>query len=215
MQVDKVIEIAAGEIGAASGNKYVERYNRLTGAGIPLSSAWCACFITWVMDEAGVPAQSVKPFCSCSAEVRWFKGEKRWREAGSTPQKGEIIFFDYDGVPDGDHVGIVEYVKDGRVYTIEGNTGNKCARRSYAINSGEIFGYGAPVYSSETQNAFSYESFLKYMQRYETELNAKPVSAWAKENWTALCEEGVFDGSMPRSPITREQAAAVICRLRA
>lgn len=31
-------------------------------------------------------------------------------------------------------------------YTIEGNTSNKCARRSYALNSAKIVGYGRPKY---------------------------------------------------------------------
>ncbi len=213
MQVDRVIATAGAEIGATGGNKYVERYNRLTNAGIPLSSAWCACFITWVMDEAGVPADSVKPFCSCSAEVRWFKEEKRWKGPKDTPVRGDIIFFDYDGIPDGDHVGIVEYVKDGRIHTIEGNTGNKCARRDYKIGSSEIHGFGSPVYADEAENIFSYKIFLDYMKRYEAELREKKVSGWAAESWARLCGENIFDGSMPRTPLTREQAAVIICRL--
>ena len=42
-----------------------------------------------------------------------------------------------------DHVGIVE---NGRVYTIEGNSGDSCRQNSYPIGYYEIYGYGTPAY---------------------------------------------------------------------
>ena len=60
-----------------------------------------------------------------------------------------IIFFDWNnngssGPQDGlaDHTGIVEKVENGKVYTVEGNTGDSCAERQYAIGHYEILGYG-------------------------------------------------------------------------
>lgn len=44
---------------------------------------------------------------------------------------------------DADHVGIVERVEDGRVFTIEGNSDDACRQRSYPIGYYEIRGYGA------------------------------------------------------------------------
>lgn len=61
-----------------------------------------------------------------------------------------IIFFDWtrggrqDGVTD--HTGIVEKVENGRVYTIEGNSGNACREKSYPIGWYEIYGYGVPAF---------------------------------------------------------------------
>lgn len=46
------------------------------------------------------------------------------------PASGDIIFFDWGVNGDVGHVGIVEYVQNGRVYTIEGNSGDMCRRRS-------------------------------------------------------------------------------------
>ena len=64
-----------------------------------------------------------------------------------------IIFFDWDnkghsGPQDGqsDHVGIVWKVEDGIIYTVEGNSGNACRERQYAIGHAEIYGYGTPAY---------------------------------------------------------------------
>jgi len=61
-----------------------------------------------------------------------------------------LIFFDWD-TPDGkygpqdahsDHVGIVEKVENGIVYTIEGNCQDECKRNQYPVGWYEIMGYG-------------------------------------------------------------------------
>lgn len=45
-----------------------------------------------------------------------------------------------------DHVGIVEKVENGIVYTIEGNSGDSCRENHYAVGHYEILGYGCPAY---------------------------------------------------------------------
>lgn len=42
--------------------------------------------------------------------------------------------------------GIVEKVENGKVYTIEGNSNDRCCQREYDINSPDILGYGIPMY---------------------------------------------------------------------
>lgn len=54
-----------------------------------------------------------------------------------------IIFFDWDGNGVSDHVGIVKACKDGKVYTIEGNSGDVCREMRYAVGSKYILGYGS------------------------------------------------------------------------
>ena len=58
-----------------------------------------------------------------------------------------------------------------------------------------------------------YEMFLQAMAKYTKKLESKEVSAWAKEAWERAVEAGLFDGSMPQAPLTREQAAAIIARM--
>ena len=88
-----------------------------------------------------------------------YKGRSADRKVGInyTPQSGDIIIFDWsnDGYnysspasAYGDHVGIVEYVKNGEVHTIEGNSSDSVKRNSYSLNSSEIKGYGVPNYTS-------------------------------------------------------------------
>ena len=61
-----------------------------------------------------------------------------------------IIFFDWadesgqDGLSD--HTGIVQKVENGRVYTVEGNSGDSVRQKSYPVGYYEILGYGAPAY---------------------------------------------------------------------
>ena len=116
---------------------------------------WCACFVSWCANECGYIDIGVIPkFAGCVNGVNWFKERGQWADGSFEPAAGMIIFFDWDspngssGPQDGlsDHVGIVEKVENGVVYTIEGNTGDSCARRSYSMGHYEILGYGIPAY---------------------------------------------------------------------
>ena len=45
-----------------------------------------------------------------------------------------------------DHLGIVEKVENGIVYTVEGNSGDNCRENHYAVGYYEVLGYGVPQY---------------------------------------------------------------------
>ncbi len=72
----------------------------------------------------------------------WFKNRSQWQDASVTPLSGLIIFFDWNGNNDPDHVDIVEKVEDGRVYTNEGNNGDSCRQCRYSVGYYQIYGYG-------------------------------------------------------------------------
>ena len=69
------------------------------------------------------------------------------------PKQGDLIFFDNFQDWDGkmpkqfqsgrNHVGIVQYVKDGKIVTIEGNTGDAVKERQYNIDSCRVVGFGS------------------------------------------------------------------------
>ncbi len=119
---------------------------------------WCACFVSWCANECGYIADGTLPqTASCSAGVSWFQERNRWQEptytapTGQTihytPAPGDIIYFDWDREGEGqngkpDHVGIVEKVENGLVYTVEGNSGDRVTNNRWAIEYYEIFGYG-------------------------------------------------------------------------
>ena len=75
----------------------------------------------------------------------WFQERGLWQDNSYEPRPGDIIFFDWDdGGQDGssDHVGIVEKVENGMVYTVEGNSRDMCRQKQYSLGSGVILGYG-------------------------------------------------------------------------
>lgn len=45
-----------------------------------------------------------------------------------------------------ENVGIVEKCENGIVYTVEGNSGDACRQKQYAVGSSVIYGYGIPAY---------------------------------------------------------------------
>jgi cell wall-associated NlpC family hydrolase len=81
-----------------------------------------------------------------SQGVPWFKDRGLWREPSYIPSPGDIVFFDWGGDGISDHVGIVESVDGEYIHTIEGNTSDSVARRTYRPDSASIQGYGVPIY---------------------------------------------------------------------
>lgn len=135
-----IVAVALSQIGNVGGEPYWSWY------GFESRVEWCACFVSWCSNECGYLESGILPrFASCSGGVQWFRERGLWRTGSYEPQPGDIIFFDWaddgqDGSPD--HVGIVERVEDGIVYTIEGNSGDACKAKSYSIDHTEILGYG-------------------------------------------------------------------------
>lgn len=85
-------------------------------------------------------------FSLCSDGAEWFSAKGQFQDGSYVPAAGDIIFFDWKNDGRIDHVGIVESVADGIVNTIEGNSKDKVARRSYPLGSDKIYGYGVPAY---------------------------------------------------------------------
>lgn len=109
--------------------------------------SWCACFVSWCAEQCGYLESGVLPkFSLCSDGVAWFESRGQFKDASYIPTAGDLIFFDWEGDGNVDHVGIVESVADGMVYTVEGNSGDKVCRNSYTIGAGSIYGYGIPIF---------------------------------------------------------------------
>ena len=60
------------------------------------------------------------------------------------PQPGDLIIFSSAGAS---HIGIVVKSDETTVYTIEGNTSNMVAQRSYSLDYEQITGYIKPNYN--------------------------------------------------------------------
>lgn len=106
---------------------------------------WCACFLSWAADQKKASIDGAPPrFADVDEGMEKFKDGSygQWRDSGATPIPGDYVFFDWDRDIDPDHVGAVLCVKDGFLYTIEGNSGGKVAVNRYPKNDPRIVGYG-------------------------------------------------------------------------
>ena len=143
-----IVEVAASQLGNVGGEPYWSWY------GFESRVSWCACFVSWCADQCGyIDAGIIPKFSGCVTGVNWFRGQNRWLDGSAEPNPGMIIFFDWDnkggsGPQDGlaDHVGIVQRVENGIVYTIEGNSGDSCRQNQYPVGHYEILGYGVIAY---------------------------------------------------------------------
>lgn len=124
--VDKVLQIAQSEVGYIEGKHGYSKYGAWYNQPGYAHAAWCATFVSWVFERACLPLGNIqhpKGFAYCPSGVAYFRSIGRFY---SYPQKGDIVFFDWqtDGVSD--HVGIVKEVyANNMIQTIEGNTSVK------------------------------------------------------------------------------------------
>lgn len=137
----EIVTVALSQVGNVGGEPYWSWY------GFNSRVEWCACFVSWCANECSYIDTGVIPkFAGCVNGAQWFQDRGQWQDGSAEPVPGMIIFFDWEGDGETDHVGIVERVENGTVYTVEGNSGDSCKLNSYAVGSSVIYGYGCPAY---------------------------------------------------------------------
>ncbi len=141
-----IVDIAAAQVGYYEGadgyTKYGDWY------GLPYSD-WCAMFVSWCADQAGVSTDVFPRFALCSAGADWFISQGRFHYAGTyAPQAGDLIFYaSYGNIY---HVGLVTGSDSSHVYSIEGNYSEAVFNVSYPLSYGDIMGYASPAYNSSS-----------------------------------------------------------------
>lgn len=120
---------------------------------------WCEIFVDWCFWKAYGEDMALRLLCQPkrSAGAGCTQSAEYYKRAGQffkTPKVGDQIYFTWGG--EIEHTGLVYAVKNGMVYTVEGNTssgvgvvpnGGAVCRKSYVSNSSAIYGYGRPDYS--------------------------------------------------------------------
>lgn len=83
--------------------------------------------------------------CACGARYAadYYRQNNAFYTA-SEAQPGDWIFFGPRG--EETHGGLVRYVEDGRIYTVEGNKNNQVQTGDYSVNYKRISGVGRPRY---------------------------------------------------------------------
>ena len=143
--------------GCSKGSGNYSEYGRVMGAN---GQPWCASFISWCAERAGIPEDVITPSITACADSF---GVEYHRRGEYVPKPGDIVIFDWlrNGLNDkepeaeyGDHVGIVYRVTDKEMYYINGNGPDlkgrdtncvKCLSR--LLSDRNIKGYG--VYTEE------------------------------------------------------------------
>lgn len=137
----------------------IDLYNRQKnlprGYKVKYTDEWCATTVSAAFLSLGYSAL-IPMECSCGKMIDIAKIMGIWQENdGYTPSPGDIIMYDWqdNGVGDNkgwaDHVGIVEYVRGGKITIIEGNYRNAVNRRQIDINGRYIRGFICPRYDIE------------------------------------------------------------------
>lgn len=136
-----IVDVASSQLGQIGGEPYWSWW------GYSARVEWCAIFVSWCAEQCGYLDDETMPkFENCQWGAQLFKNSSSFEDALTEPDKGWIIFFDWQGDGISDHVGIVEKYEDGNVYTIEGNSGDMCRQKTYVLGSSLIYGYGVPQY---------------------------------------------------------------------
>lgn len=138
---DNIIKTAKEQVGN-TGEKYWTWY------GYNRYVHWCCVFVSWVANQNNVLETAVPKFIWVKKGVDWYRERGLLKFPKEyTPKEADIIFFDWNNNGVIDHVGFVEKVENGYVYTIEGNVEYTWVKnKKYKLNSSYIYAYGTPKY---------------------------------------------------------------------
>ena len=106
-------------------------------------SEWCAMFVSFCLNYAEIPEADFPREKDCAdwKDLLERKGAYADDENEYEPKAGDLVFFNFEGKNAPQHVGIVERVSGGRIYTIEGNRDKAVQREEYKVDDDAIVGY--------------------------------------------------------------------------
>jgi hypothetical protein len=141
------LKAKAGEVGGNNSGPWVKKY--LAPAGLPEGESWCASFVSWCYLQASGGDKHALPFAYCPGArnlLQEFKA-KGWAYApnsGYQPQPGDIVVWWREKLGGWlGHVGFVYQLKDGMLYTIEGNKSPNVQGFSYVFSRmDKLLGFG-------------------------------------------------------------------------
>lgn len=132
----------AREIGGNNRGPFVRKYlNELA----PIGSSWCASFVSWCFSQ-GSGEMPFKYTVGARHMLGQFK-RKGWTYGPGIdyePKPGDIVVWWRERLAGWKgHVGLVHQVRDGMLYTVEGNKSSKVQGFSYVLSRMEkLLGYG-------------------------------------------------------------------------
>ena len=73
--------------------------------------------------------------------ANWFRRHDQWLGEEEAPASGDLVFFDWNQDGELDHVGIVTAVVNDLLFTVEGNSSDRCRQKRYSLANPVIAGY--------------------------------------------------------------------------
>lgn len=172
-QRNDIVRIALREVGYKEGPNNINKYGAWYGMNY---QPYCAMFVSWCANEAHISTSIIPKMSYVPNIYQFYANKNRFYEKGKyTPKPGDLAIFG-----NCDHIGIVEKVIDGVVYTIEGNTssdgnssnGDGVYRRHRGLNSGWIKGYCVPAYLEEETMDVKDLKIMDYSREIEVVVSA-------------------------------------------
>lgn len=209
---EKILELARDEIGTkevpAGSNrvKYNTAYYGREVSGASLH--WCAVFIWWLFQQAGAPELYFggEKTAYCPALLHHHRSQK----VADGYKPGDIIFFNFQGDFNTQHVGICESFDGTYITTIDGNTGEWNEANGGAVmrrkrHKKYIVGAYRPNY--EEEETMTQEQFDAMMEDYLARQKQKePTAQWMLDGIERAKQAGISDGSSPLGLCTRAEA---------
>ena len=185
---------------------------------------WCCAFVWWVFREAGASGlfYGGKKTASCSTLLGFHKTQA----VRENYLPGDIIFFNFGGKKNTQHVGICEGWDGRYITTIDGNTAPTNEANGGAVMRRRrpkkyIVGAYRPAYEEDNMDQSKFnQMFRTAMAEYRNSLRDNDSSAYSEAARRYVVEKGIFSGSgtapdgqpnfMWEDLLTREQCAQVL-----
>lgn len=123
------------------------------GYKVKYTDEWCATCVTSAFLACDA-LELIYPECGCEEMIKGLKKMGIWLEDESiTPERGDLVFFDWsdngkgDNTGWADHVGVVVEANGYTFTAIEGNRGDAVSYRTYTVNQKTLRGFARPKYS--------------------------------------------------------------------
>lgn len=228
MTVEKILTIARSQLGIKENppNSNRVKFNtayygqEVSGSAYP----WCCAFVWWVFREAGASRlfYGGKKTASCSTLLGFHKAQA----VRENYLPGDIIFFNFDGKRNTQHVGICEGWDGRYITTIDGNTAPTNEANGGAVMRRRrpkkyIVGAYRPTYEEDNMDQSKFnQMFRTAMAEYRNSLRDNDSSTYSEAARRYVVEKGIFSGSgtapdgqpnfMWEDLLTREQCAQVL-----
>ena len=178
--------------GSANYTKYGKWYGINPGA-------WCAMFVSWCANQAGISQTMLPKYASCDEGMKFFRNNGRFYKSSAykgsyTPKAGDI-FFTGPSQSDSTHTGIVVSVSGSTMTIIDGNSNDQVRKRTMSLTNSSLLG-------------FATSCAHKTVQKYNTSYHWNACSVCGSQMSVKTSHSFNSTGKCKSCPATKTSTAA-------